>query len=354
MKNIILILSILICFASQGQEYTFIPDSLKLLPLQELAKKQPPTDFEPVFYEDGTNADFQNVLPLIMKQKLIPQMFVDKNGNYTALVVKSLLKNEDIRIVYDNIPESLERIGYSFGNPNSDKVIIYIQGGPINRLKTYGFESRMNIVGGIDENKYFLINMREAQTLHPEETETEEISIEQAKEYNEKTTKTLYELISYFKSEHKKVYVVGASYGSFVGLNSIVNYENMADGYLLMLGRLDMTEEVREAYSKGFDAKFKSDATTPIIGEKSNNIYTVNMRKIAAQISLDNFTELLENSNLSNLIYIYSEIDQSVGKLTKKEIDFLKSKSAGVISVEVEHGKWAEHLKVGLEMLLDD
>ena len=54
MKKLILITSILISIAAQGQEYSFISDSLKLLPMEELAKKQPPVDFEPVYYEDGT------------------------------------------------------------------------------------------------------------------------------------------------------------------------------------------------------------------------------------------------------------------------------------------------------------
>ena len=356
MKKLIIITSLLTSIFAQGQEYTFIPDSLTLLPMQELVKKEPPADFEPVYYEDGTQVAFKDVLPLIMEQKLIPRMFVDENGEYKALVVKSLLKNEDIRISYANLPESLEKQGYSFGNPNSDEVIIYLQGGPVNQITTYGFEMLMNLTGGIDEKNYFLINMRESHTLHPEETEKEEISWEQAKKYNEKTVNTLYELISFFKSQNKKVYVVGGSYGSLVGLKSIVDYNNIADRYLLMVGRLDMTKEVSKAYSMGLEANFESDAITPIIGEKSDNIYTVNMRKIAAAINRDEkYTELLKDTDLSNLTYIYSEIDQNVGKLTEHEVAFLKSKNATVKSVKVEHGKWAKHLlKEGLEMILED
>jgi hypothetical protein len=355
MRKLILITSILISIVAQSQEYAFIPDSLKLLPIQELAKKQPPADFEPVYYEDGTKAVFKEVLPLIIEQKLRPLMFIDKAGNYEVLVVKNLTKNEDIRIEYKNLPESLTKSGYSFGNPDSDKVIIYLQGGPVNYLSTYGFESRMNISGGLDEKECFLINMRESQTLHSEETEKEEISWEQAKNYNEVTAKTLSNLINFFKSQNKKVYVVGGSYGSFVGLKSIVDYKNTADGYLLMVGRLDMTQEVSNAYSKGFEAKFDSDATTPIIGEKDESDYIVNMRKIASAISRDEkYTELLKDTDLSNVTYIYSEIDQNVGKLTESEIAFLKSKNATVKSVKVEHEKWSNHLKEGLEMMLDD
>lgn len=348
MKKIILIASFLMGIAAQSQEYSFISDSLKLLPLQELAKKRPPVDFEPVYYENGTKAVFKEVLPLIQEQKLRPLMFVDKDGNYKALVVKNLTKNEDIRLEYENIPEKLAKSGYSFGNPESDKVIIYLQGGPVNFLNTYGFEGLMNISGGLDENDFFLVNMREAHTFHPEETEKEEISWERAKVYNKTTNKTLFELISFFKSQNKKVYVVGASYGSFVGLKSIVDNKNIADGYLLMVGRLDMTEEVSKAYSKGLKAKFESDAITPIIGEKSDNIYTVNMRKIASAISRDEkYTELLKDTDLSNLTYMYSDIDQNVGKLTEHEINFLKSKNAEVRRISVEHGKWANHLKEG-------
>ncbi len=354
MIKILLIAGFLASIFAQGQEYAFIPDSLRLLPMQELFKKEPPADFEPVYYEDGTTVAFKVVLPLIMEQKLIPHMFVDDNGEYKALVVKSLLKNEDIKIEYEDIPESLINSGYSFGNPDSDTVIINIDGGPKNNLGTYRFELRYSITAEIDKNNYFLINMRESQTLHPEETEQEEISWEQAKNYNEKTVKTLYGLITYFKSQNKKVYVVGGSYGSLVGLKSIVDHNNIADRYLLMVGRLDMTKEISEAYSKGFEANFESDAVTPIIGEKSDNVYTVNMRKIAAAINRDEkYTELLKNTDLSNLIYIYIENDQRVGKLTESEIEFLESKNAKVVSVKGKHGNWTEHLKDGLEMLLD-
>ena len=354
MKKIFLIAGLLTSIFAQGQEYAFIPDSLKLLPMQELLKKEPPADFEPVYYEDGTTVAFKDVLPLIMEQKLIPRMFVDEKGEYKALVVKSILKNEDIKIVYENIPESLINSGYSYGNPNSDTVIINIDGGPENDLRTYRFELKYSRTDVIDENNYFLINMRESQTMHPEETEKDEISWEQAKKYNEKTVKTLYELISYFKSQHKKVYVVGGSYGSFVALNSLFKHKNIADKYLLFVGRLDMTEEVSEAYSKGFKAKFKSDGITPIIGEKSDNIYTVNMRKIASAISRDvKYTKFLKDIDLSNLIYIYIENDQSVGKLTQHEIEFLESKNADVLSVKGEHGNWTEHLKMGLQLLSD-
>lgn len=354
MKKIILFTCLLISSFAQSQEYAFIPDGLRLLPMQELIKKEPPADFEPVYFEDGTPVAFKEVLPLIMKQKLIPRMFIGENGEYKALVVKSTLKNEDIRIVYKNLPKSLENHGHSFGNPDSDTVIINIDGGPENNLSTYGFEFAFSVQGGLDESNYFLINMRESQTLHPEETEKEEISWEQAKKYNEKTVKTLYELISYFKSQGKKVYVVGGSYGSLVGLQSLVDYSNIADGYLLMCGRLDMTKEVSTAYSKGFEANFEEDATTPIIGEKSDNIYTVNMRKIAAAMNRDiKYTELLKDLDLSNLTYIYSVIDQRVGKLTEKETAFLKSKKAQVVGVKIEHGKYFELvLKDGLEMIL--
>ena len=74
MKKIFLIAVLLTCVFAQCQEYTFIPDSLRLLPLQELFKKEPPADFEPVYYEDGTLVAFKDVLPLIIEQKLKSSM----------------------------------------------------------------------------------------------------------------------------------------------------------------------------------------------------------------------------------------------------------------------------------------
>ena len=71
MKKVFFIACFLTSIFAQAQGYTFISDSLRLLPMQELMKKEPPADFKPVYYEDGTQVAFKKVLPLIIERKLI-------------------------------------------------------------------------------------------------------------------------------------------------------------------------------------------------------------------------------------------------------------------------------------------
>ncbi|QTD37541.1 hypothetical protein JL193_15910 [Polaribacter batillariae] len=354
MKTITLVICICISTLIHAQKYSFIPDSLKLITMDKLMKKPLPTSLDLVYYEDGTKTTLKEVMPLVIQQKLQPHMFVDKDGNYIALVVaKSKTKAEDIRIRYKNMPESLQKLGYSFGNPNSNTVIINTQGGPMINLLTDSFKSIFKEAGDINEDKYFLINVHQAQTLKPEKFIMSEISFEQAKAYSKETSKMLYDLISYFKSENKKVYIVGISFGSFVGEGLIAEYGNIADGYLLAVGRLDMTEEIWKAYSKGIAASFKEDAINVVVGSRSDDeVTTVNIRKIAAGFGHNRYTKLLENTDLSNLTYLYAKSDQNVGKLTDDEIKFLKSKGANVIGFEGGHRSWTKHLKEGIDLLL--
>ena len=355
MKRIVFLIYTFTAILVNAQEYSFIPDSLRLLSQAELMQNPPPSNVELVYYEDGTKTTFQKVLPLIMEQKLQPYMFVDKEGNYIALVAAKLqTKPEDIRIEYKNMPDSLQRLGYSFGNPNSDTIIINTQGGPMINLLTDNFKSIFKDAGGIDEEKYLVVNVHQFQTLNPEKFKKEEISFEQAKAYSKKTSKVLYNLTNFFKSENKKVFIVGISFGAFTGASFIAEYGNIADGHLFMVGRLDMPEGIWKAFSGGINADFKEDAVTVKMGNKSGDVTAINLRKIAAGFGHSRYSKLLQDIDLSNLTYFYAKNDQSVGKLTDDEIDFLKSKDANVISFDGTHGNWPGHLKEGLELLLNN
>lgn len=123
-------------FISQAQQYSFIPDSLRLLSMQELSVKGPPASLDLVYYEDGTKTTLQEVLPKIGQGKLTPQMFVDSKGDYTALVVveakevtfEDLAENTE----YDFVPEGLRLLpeGQLFQKPapQSMEMVFYEDG----------------------------------------------------------------------------------------------------------------------------------------------------------------------------------------------------------------------------------
>ena len=359
MKKTLFIVSLFMIVIAQSQEYSFIPKELTMISVDELMKKRPPTELELVYYEDGTQTTLDEVIPMIMEQKLTPQMFVDKDGEYKALVVvksKQVIEGGtpvEIKINYKNIPERLSHLGYSFGNPESDTVIVNTQGGPMANLLTKEFETFFVENGGINPENTFVINVHQVHTLHPSWFNENDITHEQSIEYNKETTKILYDIVTYFKSQNKKVYVTGFSFGAFAGVDLLAEYGNIADGYLLMVGRLDMTEKVWKSFSNGIGAMFKEDGTEVIVDKKGTSVVENNLKKIASGLGHKRYTTLLKNTDLSNLIYVSGKKDQAVGRLTKKELDFLTSKKVNVITLEGGHESMGKYLKDGLKLLLN-
>lgn len=181
MKNIIFAIFIFTSALCNAQNYSFVPDSLRLISYEELMKN-PPSNVGLVYYENGTPTTLKEVIPLVMQKKLTPQMFVDKDGNHKILVVvKAEVKTENISIAYEGMPEKLKKLGYSFGNSKSDTIVLITQGGPFPKLFTDEVKAIFKDNGGIDENKYFIINSHQAQTIEPQMMLEEEMSFEQAK-----------------------------------------------------------------------------------------------------------------------------------------------------------------------------
>lgn len=340
---------------NSGPDFDFVPDELLLLPMEELFQNPPPGNMEQVYYADGTKTILSEVMPMVMQRKAIPYMYVDADRNYKILVVEKVVEeSEPIQIDYENIPEDLKGLGYSFGNPESDTVIIHTQIGPLMNLLTEDFKSIFTNIGGVDVEKYFVVNIHQAQTLNPEKYLKEEISFEEAKTLNKKTTQMLHTLVTYFKGQNKTVYIAGLSFGAFAGIDFLAEHGNIADGYMFMVGRLDMTEEVWKAFSQGIEATFEEDATTVIVKSKAEEPRALNTNKIAAGFGYNRYTQLLKDTDLSNLIYYYGKKDQSVGKLTDSEIQFLESKGAKVVGFDGGHNQTLDHLNEALSQLLQD
>ncbi|MEL6558547.1 MAG: hypothetical protein AAFQ94_10205 [Bacteroidota bacterium] len=356
MKKVTFFIAICFCIVlnTTAQKYPFIPDSLTLLPLKVLFENPPPANVDLVYYEDGTRTTFKEVFPLVMQRKLMPHMFVDKDGNYRALVVAKIDvgTTRQVTINYPDIPESLKNYGYSFGNPASDAVIIHTQIGPLTNLLTEEFKKIFTNVGGVDTSSYFVINIHQFQTMHPEKLSENEVSFEQAKNYNKVSTKMLYELASYFKSHEKTVYIVGLSFGAFAGIDCIAEYGPLVDGYLLMVGRLDMTETIWKSFSEGVEATFEEDAITVKIGQKPEKTSSINLNKIAAGYGFNRYSERLQDTDLSKLIYYFGKKDQSVGKLTESEIELLENNGATVVGFNGGHNQTLDYLREALQKLL--
>lgn len=339
--------------------YSFVDKELKLISAEELMSQGPPTSVEKVYYEDGTVTTLKDIMPGLISRKLQPKMYIDKDGNYKTLVVvgEKPIKNEankpkELKIEYKNIPENLKNKGISYGNPNSDIIIINTQGGPMPQLATTQFEDIFFKQGKLDYDKVLAINVHQVQTLHPERFSKDEVTFQQAIEYQKETTKILYDLVKYFKSQNKTVYVTGLSIGAFAGVDLLATHGDIADGYLFMVGRLNMTDKVWNIFSEGAFTGFKNDGVTVLDKQETDVNLQKNMAKLAAGFGHKRYMKLLKDIPLEKVIYVHGTKDENVGRLTQEEIDFLKSKKVNAIQKDGGHEIMITYIEESLNLLL--
>lgn len=241
-----------------------------------------------------------------------------------------------------NTPELTDKY-YITGNRDADLVIINTQGGPSVSLFTTEF---VEVFSAVDLTKAAILNVHQAQTLNPDLFANQQITFEEAIDYGKQTTALLAEVVQDFKNQGKKVYVTGFSYGAFAVADLLATQGNIADGYLLQAGRLDMPAEVWEVFSMGMFAGFESDGVTVVnfnsaeeAGMEGPGLYTSeNLAKIAAAFGHKRYTELLDNLDLSNTTYIYGQADEQVGRLSDAEVTFLTEHGADVKPTPGGHG----------------
>jgi hypothetical protein len=267
-------------------------------------------------------------------------------------VATEIIDDTPIKIDYPNIPENIANMGYSFGNNQSNIVIINAQENPDLYLYTDEFKELFIKYGNVNPEQSFVINVHQAQTLHPSKLQNQDISFQQAKEYSSETTEILATVVNYFKSQNKKVILVGMSYGAFVVQDFLAEYGNTVDAILLSVGRLDMSDTAWKDFSQGKIVSFREE-----IEMKSDNqtisIQNSNKSKLVAAYAYKRFTELLKNTNLTNTIYVYGKNDEMLGSLTKEEKAFLMKKDVLVLSVDNGHKETLTgFLKKGLQMLM--
>ncbi len=260
--------------------------------------------------------------------------------------IKKISKKTSKNIVdvgNDIFPKDIDEYTFAHGNLQSNIIIIDNQGGPETKFDHQGLSYMYDPDMNAKLQNALFVNMHQIQTLHPELFDKEVISFEKAKQYDKETTQMLYEVVKYFKNDEKKVYVLGTSFGAFVVQDLIATHGNVADGYLIAVGRLNIQDEFWEAFSNGNKMIFEN-GTTPKTAQdeeagmgSDNPIVDKNMPKLAAGLGYKRYAELLAGINLSNVVYIYGQADEQVGRLSGMELEFLHNHNATVLKSENGH-----------------
>ena len=221
------------------------------------------------------------------------------------------------------------------GNMKSDIVIVNTQGGPMMELDN---DAIKEIIELSKTSNLLYANVHQAQTKEPEKFKTD-ITFNEAKKYDDWSVLRLKKVVDFFKKNNKKVYVLGISFGAFMAQELIADYgTKVADGFLIMVGRLNIDDGTWKPYSEGKMTDYIYDQngnyTIKLVTENST-VESRNIARLAAGLGFNRYTDRLKGiSNLSKIKYVYATHDDRVGKLSDNELKFLKDRNATIIKIK--------------------
>ncbi len=218
------------------------------------------------------------------------------------------------------------------GNLKSNIVVVNTQGGPVTELDD---DFLKEIIQESKMNDALFVNVHQAQTKEPHLFTKTDITFDDAKKYDKSSVERLKKVVNYFKEKNKKVFVLGISFGAFMTQELIASYGiDVADGYLIMVGRLDIDEDTWKPFSEGKMTEYvydnNGDYTIKLVTDELD-VEERNMNRLAAGLGFNRYTERLKGINdLSKITYIYGTKDEQVGPLSEDETKFLEDRKAQI------------------------
>lgn len=236
---------------------------------------------------------------------------------------------------------ALTDIYFTLGDPNAEYVFINAQGGPVPFLLPQ--EEVVGMFAAINPDQALLVSVHQTQTLDPDAFAGEDISFEDAQLADSRSVAMLAAVVDHFIEQGRTVYVIGSSFGAFVVQELLAVQGNAAEGYLIMVGRIDMPEEVWSEFAEGRPVAFVDGveivtATSEEAGMGGGGeISDRNMARLAAGLGHHRYSERLAGVDLSNVVYVAGSVDEQVGALTEAELAFLAERGADVVVYEGGH-----------------
>ena len=144
---------------------------------------------------------------------------------------------------------AIENTYQGFGNPGAGVVVVLSQGGPM--LALVRKREILEKLGLLNLERIHLVNVHQAQTINPAPFTAADITFDEAKAADGESVEVLAALVDHFQAQDKTVYVVGISFGAFMVQELLSTQGNVAAGYLIANGRLDMPPAVWTVYAEG-------------------------------------------------------------------------------------------------------
>ena len=144
---------------------------------------------------------------------------------------------------------AIEDAYHSFGNPDAGVVVVNSQGGPMPALVRK--REILEKLGLLNLERIHLVNVHQAQTINPTPFTAADITFDEAKAADGESVEVLAALVDHFQAQGKTVYVVGISFGAFMVQELLATQGNVAEGYLIANGRLDMPPTIWTVFAEG-------------------------------------------------------------------------------------------------------
>lgn len=246
------------------------------------------------------------------------------------------------------------------GNSKNDLVYIYVQGGPNWEL----FDRKLSPFTSMPHSgTYIRVFPYQSQILnHTILAATPPLTAEQAQLEVEISAEILYRTIEYFKIRNKKVYVFSISHGSQIGLEMLRNHPCNFNGFALTMIRIDIEKEAIELTKNGkvpyynANKELESRYLIPSFLRFTRLCNRTENMAMLMKVSRNNYTELLKDKELSNLIYVYGKYDNKVGYPKEHELEFLKNKGVTILELDCGHddlGK-SDYINQINQLLIDE
>ena len=235
------------------------------------------------------------------------------------------------------LSQEIKDLIYFKGDEKARIVFLNVQGGPGVSLSTNEVDTFFG--GAFKTDNILMANVIQKQMLDPSILEGNDITLEQAVNFNTESVEILNKVIKYFKDQGRIVYVLGVSYGAFLTQDLIVKKGiDTADKYLIVSGRLDINDTMWQGLLEGKEVFFQNGITPMLDSAPHPSVVERNGLRLQGGFGKNRYTQLFNSiSDLSNLTYVYGEIDEAVGSLTNEEVTFLESKNANIISGPYDH-----------------
>ncbi len=127
---------------------------------------------------------------------------------------------------------------------------------------------------------------------------------------------------------------MGHSFGAFLLTEYLDDYAiDDIHKIIPMAGRLNMNQEVVDAFNTGYYAEFTDGISVSVDTEQAPQEEWGAM-KLQAGIGYNRYVDSLETIDLTKLMYVYGTADEAVGSLLPDEIALLENTNATLLEVE--------------------